>query len=224
MEELGTIERQPSSQNKVNISPEEFTAGKLRIAEKLHNSRQASYTIETVTKVSKTSRQELPFHQDTGRGMSWGRIIHKMLEVFAREETVDLNLMAENLLKEEQRPLSEIDEVVTTVKGVAASEMWKRMKTAEKAFVEVPFSLKIEDEKLPKVISGVIDLAFKESDGWVIVDYKTDKVDGNLDSLVDYYKSQIEMYRDFWKKMSGEIVKEAGIYFIDTKQWLIINN
>jgi ATP-dependent helicase/nuclease subunit A len=68
------------------------------------------------------------------------------------------------------------------------------------------------------IVSGVIDLAFKEPDGWVIADYKTDKVDGNLEKLIAYYKPQVEMYRDFWKEMTKEEVKEAGLYFIDTDE------
>ncbi len=40
----------------------------------------------------------------------------------------------------------------------------------------------------------MIDLAFKERGGWVIVDYKSDKVDGNLEALVTYYRPQVEMY------------------------------
>jgi ATP-dependent helicase/nuclease subunit A len=86
--------------------------------------------------------------------------------------------------------------------------------------MEVPFSLKIETEELPKIISGAIDLVFKEPDGWVIADYKTDRVDGNLESLVSYYKPQVEMYKDFWEKMSGENVKEVGLYFVDIDKWV----
>jgi len=30
------------------------------------------------------------------------------------------------------------------------------------------------------------------------------------------------MYREFWEKISGEKVKEAGLYFIDIKKWVMI--
>jgi ATP-dependent helicase/nuclease subunit A len=80
----------------------------------------------------------------------------------------------------------------------------------------------VEGVGLPKVASGVIDLAFKEPEGWVIADYKTDKVDGRLEGLVEYYKPQVELYREFWKEMSGEPVKEAGLYFIDAGKWMTV--
>jgi len=130
--------------------------------------------------------------------------------------------MAKNLLKEEERLLSEKESVVATVNGVMASELWGRMKKAEQALVEVPFSLKIEEGDVPIILSGTIDLAFKEAGGWVLADYKTDKVDGNLDKLVAYYRPQVELYRKFWKFTSGDDVKEAGFYFIDVKKWVVV--
>jgi len=220
VEELETLEEAPSVVTEEKISAETFAEGKRQITERISASKQGSYRAETVTKVSKATGEELPFLQDTGRGMSWGRIIHTMLEARAKEETADLELMAENLLKEEERPLSEKDTVIATVKAVMSSNLWKRMQKAQVTLVEVPFSLKIEGEELPRIISGAIDLAFKDPDGWVIADYKTDKVDGNLDNLVAHYKPQVEMYRDFWEKMSDEKVKEAGLYFVDADKWV----
>ena len=90
--------------------------------------------------------------------------------------------------------------------------------------VEVPFSLAEKDGEKPRIIAGTIDLIFREKDGWVIADYKTDKVDGNLEALVAYHKPQVEMYRKFWEEISGEKVKEAGLYFTDTKQWVVLKS
>ena len=73
---------------------------------------------------------------------------------------------------------------------------------------------------MPKVMSGAIDLAFRESDGWVLADYKTDTVGDSLHSLVDYYRPQVEIYRTLWQDMSGEQVKEAGLFFVDGSQWV----
>lgn len=221
-EELETFEEVPPVITEGKISPKSFAEGKRQIAERISKSKQVSYRVETVTKASKPLGEELPFREDTGRGMSWGRIIHKMLEILTREDIIDLELIAENLLKEEERPLSEREEVIAAVKAVTASELWKRMQKAGESLVEVPFSLKIEGEELPRIISGAIDLAFKEPGGWVIADYKTDKVDGNMESLVAYYKPQVEMYKEFWEKMSGEKVKEAGLYFVNTGKWEVL--
>jgi hypothetical protein len=46
---------------------------------------------------------------------------------------------------------------------------------------------------------------------WVIADYKKDKVDGNLGSLVAFYRPQVELYKGFWGEMSGEKGKKSRI-------------
>lgn len=222
VEELESPEEKTPVLKKGRITEDQFKSARVETATKYASVKAPTYEVEAVTKASKPSGAELPFAADTGLGMSWGRIIHRILEAVVKDEKTDLELMAENLLKEEERLLSEKELVVSTVKAVIDSQLWKRMKKAKEVLVEVPFSLKVVGEGLPKVVSGVIDLAFKEAEGWVIADYKTDKVDGRLDALVQYYKPQVELYREFWSKMSGEKVKEAGLYFIDTGKWMTV--
>jgi ATP-dependent helicase/nuclease subunit A len=206
--------------DKGNIDPEEFEAGKKKIYEKISKSRINSYVTESVTAAAKATDSKIPFSENTGKGMSWGRIIHKMLEAVTRDVSVDLNLMAENLLKEEERSLDEKDLIVKTIQSVTSSKLWERMKESEHTIVEVPFSLKTDEEKMAKIVSGVIDLVFKEPDGWVIADYKTDKIDDNIEKLVNYYRPQVELYTKFWEDMTGEKVKETGLFFVDTGSWV----
>ncbi|NQT54677.1 MAG: hypothetical protein HQ551_00445 [Desulfobacteraceae bacterium] len=47
-------------------------------------------------------------------------------------------------------------------------------------------------------------------------------MDGNLEALIAYYRPQIEMYRKFWEEMSGEGVKEVGLYFVDGGKWVVV--
>lgn len=64
------------------------------------------------------------------------------------------------------------------------------------------------------VLEGVIDLAFKESDGWVIADYKTDVgTDPSFSSREETYKRQVDLYADAWEKLTGEAVKERVLFF-----------
>jgi ATP-dependent helicase/nuclease subunit A len=222
IEELESPREEIVAIAKGEITPEVFVAARNEIAEKVTKSKAPSYGIESVTSMARSVPEKMPFSEDTGKGMSWGRIIHRMLEALAKDENIDLEQMAKNLLKEEERLLSENESIVATVGGVMTSELWGRMKKAEQALVEVPFSLKTEEGEVPIIVSGTIDLAFKEAAGWVLADYKTDKVDGNLDKLVAYYRPQVEMYRKFWKEMSSENVKEAGLYFVDARKWVAV--
>jgi ATP-dependent helicase/nuclease subunit A len=72
-------------------------------------------------------------------------------------------------------------------------------------------------------VRGVIDLAFREADGWVIVDYKTDAVDdGDPSELVKHYRPQVEAYAAAWQGLVGEPVKERGLYFTACGRYLIV--
>jgi ATP-dependent exoDNAse (exonuclease V) beta subunit len=64
------------------------------------------------------------------------------------------------------------------------------------------------------MIRGVIDLAFREATGWVVVDYKTDlRTESELPELVEHYSGQVHRYAQVWSDLTGEPVVERGLYF-----------
>jgi ATP-dependent exoDNAse (exonuclease V) beta subunit len=77
----------------------------------------------------------------------------------------------------------------------------ERLRRARQVLCEVPFGLVMSRNELQLddlavseqvVVEGVIDLALREADGWVIGDYKTDlgAVD-QRDALVAHYTPQL---------------------------------
>ncbi len=86
----------------------------------------------------------------------------------------------------------------------------------------------------PVFLSGAVDLLFEEEDGWVIADYKTDRLPGGLSGedpevgekalaiLVEHYRPQVGLYTRFWSKTTGEKVKESGLYFTALDRWVRI--
>ncbi len=85
--------------------------------------------------------------------------------------------------------------------------------------MEVPFHTLMPTDSadgnaVPTLLRGVIDLAFHEPKGWVIVDYKTDaRPRSYVPALVDHYRGQVETYADVWRTMTGLSVVEKGLYF-----------
>jgi len=167
--------------------------------------------------------------EDTGRGMSWGRVVHQVLEAMGRGASgTALEKIAENALQNEERDLYEMHELLRLVREIEASAFWRRMQAASRQYFEIPFAHRLEPEDPdapPLIVSGTIDLIFRESDGWVIVDYKSDAVDSgeegpSLESLVEYYAPQVEMYASFWSEITGDKVKEAGLYFTSLRKWV----
>jgi len=185
-----------------------------------------TYAVASVTSVAHA--EEKPAWESTGRGLSWGRVIHRALEAAMRDPKLDLALHAANLLAAEERPPGELEEVRRTVEAVRGSDLWKRALAARRRLVEVPFALEVPREELGLaagpdrvLLQGAIDLAFEENGGWVLIDYKSDAVSGGLDALVRFYTPQIRIYRRYWERLTARPAR-AGLFFVQAGEtvWL----
>ncbi len=198
-----------------------------RLAERRAICAAAGYAVASVTSLAHEGA-ERPFRERTGKGMSWGSVIHRLLEALMRDASLDLRAYAANVLAEEERPPHDLEEAVRLVEGVRASPLWSRALAAPRRYVEVPFAVTVPSASLGEtsgpaetLLTGALDLVFEEEDGWKIMDYKSDTIAGNLDALVAFYKPQIAHYRRYWQQLTGRPTK-AGLFFVSTGQeiWL----
>jgi ATP-dependent helicase/nuclease subunit A len=183
----------------------------------------ATYRVSAVTDIAHAAGRK-PAWEATGRGMSWGRVLHRALEAAMRDPKLDLRLHAANLLAAEERPEGEVEEVVRLVEAVRGSPLWSRALAARRCLVEVPFALNVPSPELgieeappESLLQGAVDLAFEETDGWVLVDYKSDAVGGNRDDLVRFYTPQVVLYRRYWERLTGRPAR-AGLFFLETRE------
>jgi len=153
-------------------------------------------------------------------GYEWGSVVHAVLEAAASGATQDrLRVLARSLLLELDRPSragepTELDALMATVDGVRNSALWRRAGHASRRLAEIPFTLELEPETY---LEGVIDLAFRESDGWVVVDYKTDRgSDPEFAARRLGYREQLRRYGEAWSRLTGEPVKERVILWTRT--------
>ena len=174
-------------------------------------------------------KESAPTRVATRRGQSWGNVIHRLLDFCARGSAANIEVLAGRVLVEEGRDPATANIAVQEVVRVLGSPFWRRAVDSSQHYSEVPFyaDIKIdkpEDKNEDTVISGTIDLVFKEEDGWVIADFKTDTVRGErqLDELAAYYAPQLEMYRKAWESVVAEPVRETGLYFTSVNRWVIV--
>lgn len=159
----------------------------------------------------------------TLRGYAWGSAVHGTLAAAAQGvEGEALEFVARALLVEHERPLdergapAELEELMSLVGRVHASELWRRAERADMRHPEVPFAVDRPEENggVPRLVEGVIDLAFREADGWVIVDYKTDVGDDpDFPRRRRAYRRQVDLYAECWEEVTGEPVKEKALLF-----------
>lgn len=188
----------------------------------------ATYAVVSVTDVAHAA--EKPAWERTGRGMSWGRVLHGALEAAMRDPKADLRLTAANLLAAEERPAGDLEDVLRIVEGVRKSPLWKRALASTNRLAEVPFALPVAPAELglagapeSTVLQGAVDLVFEEADGWVLVDYKSDTVTPeNRAALEAFYAAQIGHYRRYWEKLTGRPTR-AGLFFLHTGELAMLS-
>lgn len=166
-------------------------------------------------------------HGAESGGAEWGTVLHTLLEAAMKRPSADLHGLALSTLESVDLSLTLADEAVETVRRVVSSKLWQRANQGAQRFTEIPLAMPVaaaeSASKLPTVVRGVIDLVFQETAGWVIVDYKSERVGANeIPALVTYYKPQIEAYSTAWEKVVGQPAVERGLFFTHAGDYVVV--
>lgn len=164
-------------------------------------------------------------HGTEAGGAEWGSAIHTLLEVARKQPQADLRALALSVLQREELSLALADDLLSTVERVTSSDLWRRATAATRCLVEVPMAFFTPgtgtDNGLPTIWRGVIDLVFWESSGWVVVDYKSERVESSkVPGLVTYYTPQLDAYAKAWQELLGQTVGERGLFFTNTGNYV----
>jgi ATP-dependent helicase/nuclease subunit A len=169
--------------------------------------------------------QRPPSEDDAISAAERGTLMHRVLEV------IDLSERS-------------ADEVASAVKQMAAagkidaaqakhvdagaiarflqSDLAARARVSERCLFEQPFclnmsarELELADSDESVIVQGVIDMCFIEDGQWVIVDYKTDRVDmDDAPAAAKKYTIQLRLYARALTDITGWIVAEKWIYYL----------
>ena len=184
---------------------------------------QPSYAVQAI---KETAIQGGPKpHGQERAGAEWGEVLHTLLEAAMKRPEADLRGLAVAALESEDLPVTLVDDAVKTVEQVIASELWQRAQNSRHCLAEVPLARLVPAGEamggVPAVVRGVIDLVFEEAAGWVIVDYKSERVDASdIPALVVYYEPQVAAYAKAWEKVDGKPVVERGLFFTHTGEYV----
>jgi len=198
----------PMAGKPVAVTVRDVTQARTEIAR-----RWEKITAETYA--TRAAKPALPALARTdGDGLRWGSVIHLLLQAAMREPGGDLNAVALSALRASELDAALASEAVAVAQRVMKSALWKRARAARQCLTEVPLVVAMPDG----LVRGVIDLAFAEKDGWVLVDYKTDRTEG----LLEKYRPQLETYRACWQTATGQPVKELGLYATQSDRYLVL--
>jgi ATP-dependent helicase/nuclease subunit A len=153
-------------------------------------------------------------------------IQHLELNENLNEENIKNQVMSmylREIITEEQ--LNSID-----IKKVAAffdGNLGRRVLKAKEVKREVPFTISLPvielyPELAPGIgrgenilVQGIIDMLADEGDGFVLIDFKTDRVKGSVNLIINKYKHQLELYSRAVEIVTGRKVKDIYLYLFD---------
>jgi ATP-dependent helicase/nuclease subunit A len=165
------------------------------------------YAQSAVTEFAKPAGVALPSERP-GRGPEYGSVIHRCLEWLAngrQPSQADIEAMC----AEFDLAPAPIADIETELRRVRESDLWRRAMSAAERQTEVPFSM-MQDGVL---LSGIIDLAFRENGRWCLVDYKTDRIPATPDAHIKFYTPQLRCYEKAWQQLSGGSPPELILFF-----------
>src|SRR5690606_3832141 len=89
---------------------------------------------------------------------------------------------------------------VKEIENFFSGELSLRLANAKSIKREVPFTYAKQDSEGDyQIIQGIVDCLFEEEDGWVLLDYKTDRVYGIPDlqkEMASRYEVQLSVYQE----------------------------
>ncbi len=151
-----------------------------------------------------------------------GTIVHRFMECVVSSKKSNLEnqdlineIIEEYHSYEYKNLLMEVAKTIfnggyTQKNGTADNDILKLTLNAEEAFCEMPFSYR----KGNNVINGIVDLIYKDKNGYHIIDYKTNRED-DVSILEKEYESQLNDYINALKEVG--INADAHIYHISVK-------
>jgi len=132
---------------------------------------------------------ELPIDPARPFGARFGALVHAVLASAALDAAPD-GIAAAAALQGRLlgAPAAEIDAATAACVAALAHPLFDRARAAAICRREAPVLFVAADGTL---VDGVVDLAFREPDGWVVVDFKTD---ATLAARLDTYRAQVALY------------------------------
>lgn len=163
-----------------------------------------------------------------------GTAMHTVMQHIPLNEAVTANTIMTKVqeLIAKEILTSDMAEVINPqqIAKFFATPIGGRMLHADKVSREVPFSYALNASTLYKdikeesiIVQGVIDCLFEDEAGLVLIDYKTDSIEGRFPGgiaeaepvLKERYRIQIDLYTKAIEDIIRRPLKEKYLYFFD---------
>lgn len=134
-------------------------------------------------------------------------------------DTLLASLVQRQLLTEEE--VNALDRLA--IVDIMQSPLATRINQASRVLKELPFTFAYDGEDGDsQILQGIADCLFEEADGWVLLDYKTDRLKGRFASEAESdeemrtrYRTQLSLYKQAIESITHVTIKEMLLYLFD---------
>lgn len=162
--------------------------------------------------------------------VEYGVMMHGIMQNMRLQPELDETAVRAQLREMVERRLldakaaAELD--ATSVAAFFAAPLGRRLLAADKVEREMPFSIMLPAQRFyPELttteelifVQGVVDALFWEADGWVLIDYKTDRGLSGV-ALQEKYELQLSLYAEAISAILRQPVKESYLYSFASRE------
>jgi ATP-dependent exoDNAse (exonuclease V) beta subunit len=154
-----------------------------------------------------------------GEGAIFGKLVHRLFEKLDWGQASIIEEMAVIEGKGLGATGPMIKRAGEMVREAIHSPVLQRVIKSSSYQKEVPFTYKHDGT----IFEGVMDVVFKEGDGLVVLDFKTDLLEkDNLNSKIEHYKPQAKVYSDAIRTIFGQPPKEVILFFLHLMEPVLV--
>ena len=156
---------------------------------------------------------------ESGEGVLFGKLVHKLLEVTDWEHPENLESLAEEEGQALGAPPGMIRSAAKIVRETLESDLITRILKSDDYHKEVPFAFSDQGT----IVEGMMDVVFKEGDRISVVDFKTDKVSrSDLKHKVEIYRPQVETYGRAVEAAFSKPPDEVILFFLHLMEPVVV--
>ena len=161
------------------------------------------------------------------RGATLGTLYHKVIEKFNISTEISYDALKnhiEDMLKRGFLSVEEADVIdLSIIKSFFESELGERIRISKRVFRELPFVYKtnegIENNEEDFLVQGIVDCLFEEDEKFILVDYKTDKIDIQEGGIIPKeHEFQLKLYKRALEEIWGIEISEGYISFLRSRE------
>jgi ATP-dependent helicase/nuclease subunit A len=217
--------------HKAVLTPAKFSVSEIKRQYGLLQTEELSEENSLAVSAQPGHDEEEPFHQlppwlaeeTVTSGARRGTVFHKVMQYVPLRTDLTVQEVNSQLVQWEADGLFSAEEIswvdIPAVISFCQSTLGRRMAQSTDVRREYPFSVLFTGGNyLPDIesgeqilLQGVVDCLFREDDEWVLVDYKTDRLDTE-EAFSKRYAIQLSLYKRAVEQISHIKIKDVYIY------------